>query len=492
MINIDFLTLKAFFIENLDFIINSRVQKIQQPTRRDFIFSLRNNGVSKKLYININPQIYHLAFMSEENEKKRSLVIPKKPPMFCMLLRKYIEGAKICDARVAENERILELFFETFDELGDKRYLTLSAELMGKHSNIILYDRESSVIIGCAHNVGSEKSRYRELQGGLKYIYPPASEKKLSNELELEFEGLTQEKIDDYLNTETFRPAIKGDKYTLFQELMPDSQRVESVNGMVDSYYANVQESVNLKSEKLKLEEIVKGKLKKNKTASSKISVLLKKRDNTDRYKLYGDLLTANIYKKADYQKNVTVFDYVNNQDITIELDETKTMNENAQRYYKLYTKSKTTKEKSKEILSSLEIEANYLDNILYSITSAKNISELDDIKSELGIEEKQKEKKQTKPTLTKFNIEGFDVFVGKNNKQNDYIVSKLSSDEDFWFHTRTCAGSHVLLKTNGIEPDEKVLFECCKLAREYSSASLPSKVGVIYTKAKNLRKPPA
>ena len=492
MINIDFLTLKAFFIENLDFIINSRVQKIQQPTRRDFIFSLRNNGVSKKLYININPQIYHLAFMSPENEQKRNLVIPQKPPMFCMLLRKYIEGARICDSRVVENERILELFFETFDELGDKRFLTLAVELMGKHSNIILYDRKSSVIIGCAHNVGSEKSRYRELQGGLKYIYPPTGEKKLSNELELEFEGLTQEEINSYLNTETFRPAIKGDKYTLFQELMPDSQQMESVNEMLDSYYADIQGLINLKSEKIKLEEIVKSKLKKNKTAISKISTLLKKRDNTEKYKLFGDLLTANIYKKADYQNSVDVFDYVNNKNVSIELDETKTMSENAQRYYKLYSKSKNTKEKSTEMLSSLRIEAEYFENILYSISAAKNISELDDIKSELGIEEKQKEKKQTKPILTKLNIEGFDVYVGKNNKQNDYIVSKLSSDEDYWFHTRTCAGSHVLLKTNGIEPDERVLFECCKLAREYSSASMPSKVGVIYTKAKNLRKPPA
>ena len=115
MINIDFLTLKAFFSENIDFIIGSRIQKIQQPTRRDFIISMRNNGESRKLYINIYPQMYHICFMNEVNEEKRNIIIPKKPPMFCMLLRKYIEGARIADACVVYNERIIELHFETYD-----------------------------------------------------------------------------------------------------------------------------------------------------------------------------------------------------------------------------------------------------------------------------------------------------------------------------------------------------------------------------------------
>ena len=103
-----------------------------------------------------------------------------------------------------------------------------------------------------------------------------------------------------------------------------------------------------------------------------------------------------------------------------------------------------------------------------------------------------EKYKKQEKTEILRLYINGFEVYVGKNNRQNDYIVSKLAKDEDYWFHTRLCAGSHVLLKVKDKEPEETVLFECCKLARENSSASQPSKVGVIYTKAKNLRKPPA
>ena len=492
MINIDFLTLKAFFEENIDFIIGARLQKIQQPTRRDFILSLRNNGESKKLYINIYPQMYHISFMSKENEQKRNIVIPKNPPMFCMLLRKYLESSKIADACVIENERILEFHFETYDELSQKHLLCLTVELMGKHSNVILYDKETSVIIGCAHNIGSEKSRYRELQGGLTYIYPPKTNgTAFSNELKKQFENLSEDKINEYLSASVFRPAIFDDRYTLFQELLKDSVPQKSVNDMLDNYYASIQQEINIKTEKTKLTEIVNSKLKRTKNAASKIQALLNKRDNTDKYKLYGELLTANLYQKADYQKRIEVYDYTSNQNITIDLDNSKTLNENAQRYFKLYTKSKKTKEKSQEMLLNLSMEQNYYENVLYSIDKSADIKELDEIKSELEINT-EKTKKVEKSVIKKVNIQNFDVYIGKNNKQNDYIISKLAKDEDIWFHTRLCAGSHVLLKTNGTEPDEKVIFECCKLAREYSSASQPSKVGVIYTKAKYLRKPPA
>ena len=490
MINIDFLTLKAFFIENIDFFIGARLQKIQQPTRKDFIFSLRNNAESRKLYININPQIYHICFASTENLEKRNLVIPQKPPMFCMLLRKYLEGCRISDAKVIENERILEFHFETMDEFSQKRSLCLCIELMGKHSNVILYDRESSIIIGCAHNVGAEKSRYRELQGGLRYIYPPASN-SLSNELKLQFKGLSIDESNQYITAETFRPAILNERYTLFQELLPNSIAQNSINEMLDKYYSEIQEQINLNSEKHRLISIINPKINKINNSISKISTLLKKRDNTEKYKLYGELLTANLYLKQDYKKEIEIFDYINNKNIIIELDETKNLKENAQRYFKLYTKAKTTKEKSELMLTGLKIEKEYLENILYSINFAKNIKDLEDIKSELNIENTNK-KKQDKSEITKINIQGFDIYIGKNNKQNDYIVSNLAKDDDIWFHTRLCAGSHVLLKINEKEPSNEIIFECCKLARKYSSASQPSKVGVIYTKAKYLKKPPA
>ena len=458
MINIDFITLKAFFEENIDFIIGARLQKIQQPTRRDFIFQMRNNSESRKFYININPQFYHIAFMSKENEIRRNLTIPKQPPMFCMLLRKYLEGCKISDACVIEGERILELHFETMDEFSQKRSLCLCIELMGKHSNIILYDRESKIIIGCAHNVGPEKSRYRELQGGQIYIYPPTG-----NNI---FNGTPL--------------------YKVLEENLPLSEKL-------DNYFASIQERVNVNNSKNQLKEIINPKLKRAKNSIDKISQLLKKRDKTDDYKLYGELLTANLYQKKDYAKIIEVANYYTGENLIIELDETKTLNENAQRYFKLYTKSKTTKEKSEQMLADLEIEKEYLENVLYSIEITDSLKELVEIKEELGITPHPNSLPQgaREQQILKLNINGFDVYVGKNNKQNDYIISKLSKDEDYWFHTRLCAGSHVLLKVRDTEPDDKTLFECCKLAREYSSATQPSKVGVIYTKRKFIKKPP-
>ena len=241
------------------------------------------------------------------------------------------------------------------------------------------------------------------------------------------------------------------------------------------------------------MKDVIYPKLKRIKNSIDKITQLLNKRDKTDEYKLYGELLTANLYQKKDYSKSIEVLNYFTGVNIMIELDPTKTLNENAQRYFKLYTKSKTTKEKSEQMIADLEIEREYLETVLYSIERAEGLKELEEIKGELGItpHPNARPKEVMEQQLLKFDINGFEVFVGKNNKQNDYIISKLSKDDDYWFHSRLCAGSHVLLKVRDIEPDEATLFECCKLAREYSSATQPSKVGVIYTKRKFIKKPP-
>ena len=173
MITFDSLTLKAWIEENREFLTGARIQKIQQPTRKDFVFTIRQKGDSRKLYININPQFHHVCFMSKENEAKRLIEIPQKPPMFCMLLRKYLENAVIAQVNQPPYERILEFYIETFNELSEKIYLCLAIELMGKHSNVILYNHDTNIILGCAHNVGTEKSREREMAGTLPYIYPP-------------------------------------------------------------------------------------------------------------------------------------------------------------------------------------------------------------------------------------------------------------------------------------------------------------------------------
>ena len=306
MISFDSKTLKLWMDENLDFLSGARIQKIQQPTRRDFIFSIRNKGVTKKLYININPQYFHICFMDKENEAKRLIEIPQKPPMFCMLLRKYLENSLIAKVEQPEYERILELYIETYNELSEKIYLCLAIELMGKYSNVILYNYDTNIILGCAHNVGAEKSREREMAGGLPYVYPAGRPKNWY-----------------------------ASEYSL------SNNSGSSINNFIDNYYAEAIYKDKFERLKEQLKQIVSSKLKKDKNSLKKMQYKLEKEINSDRYRLYGDLIMANLYNFSDYSKFIDVYDYENEKNIKIELDETKTLKENANNFYKLYNKGK-------------------------------------------------------------------------------------------------------------------------------------------------------
>lgn len=454
MISFDSFTLKKWLDENAEYMIGARIQKIQQPTRRDFVFSLRNKGETKKFYININPQYYHVAFMSKDNEKKRLIEIPDKPPMFCMLLRKYLENAIISKVEQPPYERILELYIETYNELSEKIYLCLAIELMGKYSNVILYSYDTNMIVGCAHNVGAEKSREREMAGGLPYVYPAGRPKEW------------------YYNENSLAKL-----------------NCKSINSVIDDYYAECIYNDRIKRLKGQYSQLIQSKLKKDKNSLKKMDYKLSKEVNGDKYRLYGDLIMANLYNNKGYSKFIRVFDYENNKEINIELDETSTLKENANKFYKLYNKAKTSVAKLTELTDELKKNIDYYEQILYSIDIAHSVEELYEIGNE--IEPQKKEKKVSKSAFlpTEMEIEGCKVYIGKNNRQNDYIVSKLSKDEDWWFHTRDCAGSHVLLRCEN--PTDKLIYECAKIAKTFSKGSQSSKVGVIYTKRKYLKKPP-
>lgn len=461
MANFDFITLKLFLEENSDFLQGARLQKIQQPTRQELVFTLRNQGETRKFYININPKFFHICFISPKNEKKRFIEIPKNPPMFCMLLRKYLESAKIAKVCQPENERILELYFETYNEISEKIYLCLAIELMGKHSNVILYNYDTNMIIGCMHNIGAEKSSVREIIGGLPYTYPPKKSNLIIN-------GLS--KILD---------------------------KNISINENIDNYFATNQEEEKIKSIKSKLLTITKSKIKKTKMALEKIKKQSTTNEKAESYRKKGDLIMGvNVFEHKDFVSEIEVIDWETNLPIKVELDKTKTLKENANQFYKLYNKAKTANLKSEEIIEILSKDKTYLEQILYSIEEANDIEILLEIDEEIN--ENGSKVKKTKPykdayeNALKTTINDFAVYIGKNNKQNDYIVSKLARNEDIWFHTHNCAGSHVLLRVEaGQKITDEIIFECAKLAKQYSSAKISSKVGVIYTKAKNLKKPP-
>ena len=457
MITFDYDTLSAFLEEQKVFFFGARINKIQQPTRREFIFTLRNNGETRQLYVNINPQFYHICFMSKENSSKRVLEIPQKPPMFCMLLRKYLENSRIAKVSQPKGERILEIYIETYNEVGEQIYLCLAFEFMGKHSNVILYNYDTNLIIGCAHNVGAEKSREREIFGGLPYIYPP----KQTN-VEKRWESLV------------------------------DSQLVSTtVNDLIDDYYASHIANNKFKTMKSNYHSIISQKLKKVVKSLKQMEYKLLSDSDSDKYRLWGDLIMANLYALKDFCAVVSVYDYENDKQIELKLDETKTLKDNATHFYKLYNKAKTARNKLNELIEESKFKKEYLEQVLYSIDSSKNIEDLFEIASEVVESTDKKEaKNKVSEILMLEEDDGSRIYIGKNNKQNDYLISKLASDEDIWFHVHNCAGSHILLKSQNVT--DELILKCAKLAKEYSSVKESSKIGVIYTKRKYLRKPPA
>ncbi len=513
MITFDSLTLKALVAEELDFLSGARITKIQQPTRRELLFVLRNNGVSRHFYVNINPQFYHLCFTSKENLHKKCIEIPQNPPMFCMLLRKYLLNSRISKIKQPAYERILEFYIEAYNEMGDKIYLCLAFELMGKYSNVILYNYDTNIILGCAHNVGSEKSREREMYGGIPYVYPPAQNKAdiLAYNGKINYEYLSQmfywfsksfaglcigkdiDSLKNYVQLKNVTPVISKNfsQYSLFEELLRDATKYDSVNEMIDEYYSFYISQYKFNSLKSCYVSSVNQKLKKIVKSLKQMEYQVMQNQNADVYRLYGDLILANLYNLKDYEASVSVYDYENDRQIVINLDETKSLKDNANKFYKLYNKAKTSNLKMAELMDELKQKKSFYESLLYSIDLCKNMENLLEISSEVEDVRLSEKTNKTHSEPIKIDLENETrIYIGRNNKQNDMIVSKLSSDDDLWFHVKDCAGSHVLLKTQNIT--DELIYKCAKYAKEYSTANNSTKAGVIYTKRKYLRKPPA
>ena len=327
---------------------------------------------------------------------------------------------------------------------------------MGKHSNVILYNYDTNLIIGCAHNVGAEKSREREIFGGLPYVYPP---KQIA--VSKKWDSLIDSKPEDIL-----------------------------VNAFIDDYYATHIADDKFRVLKSNYRSIISQKLKKVAKSLKQMEYKLQSDSDSDKYRLWGDLIMANMYALKDFCSSVSVYDYENDKQIELILDETKTLKDNATHFYKLYNKAKTARNKLSELIEDSKEKKAYFEQVLYSIDSARVIEDLFEITPEVIENTDKKESKNKVSEIMMIEEDGSRIYIGKNNKQNDYIISKLASDDDIWFHVHNCAGSHILLKSQNVT--DELILKCAKLAKEYSSVKDSSKIGVIYTKRKYLRKPPA
>ena len=556
------MALDGFVISNIindlkSYLIGGKVDKIYQPEKDEIILQIRNKGTQYKLLLTANASSPRLHFTNIQKEN------PITAPLFCMVLRKHLSSGKIIDISQPNFERIINIQIESIDELGDYSIKTLIFEIMGKHSNIILINNKNIILESIKH-ISHDKSSVREVLPSKEYFLPPSQDKKNPlNTSEEEFTSLILEKnlkiqqaiyktyngispilsseicfisnIDPDLNTSeisenhikilyknfvnifniskenNFNPQIifnennsildfTSTNFSMFKNF--EKKYFENISELLEFFYKSkdIQYRLNQKSQDLKriisqnIERCVKKKEIQQKT--------LKEIENRDILKLYGELITSNIYtiKKGMTQVTLNNFYSENYEKIEIKLDPNISPAENAQKYFKKYNKEKRTFIALQEQIKQNDEELKYLESVLNSVKSSSNEQDIKQIRLELyeqGIlkkqiinkKEKQRKEKKAKP-FHYVSSDGFNIYVGKNNTQNDELTLKFAKSNDMWLHTKGIAGSHVIIVNDGKEISNIALNEAANLAVFYSKASDSSLVPVDYTLKKFVKKP--
>ena len=527
-------------------IINSKIDKINQPEKDEIILTIRKERKNLKLLISSSSKYPRIHFT------EHSKTNPLQAPMFCMVLRKYLIGGKIIDLVQHEGDRIVQFIIEATDELGFNSVYNLIVEIMGRHSNITLVRERDNKIMESIKHIYPNVNSYRVLYPGTSYIYPPKSDKinpfiynsttlydflyknnvnfdknffssvftgiskplsthlyELYNKIYTEFK---EENIDNFIkdfiknidNNTSYRIYEDNNKDYIdyyFTSLIPLDEKYTAViyenpNILMDTYYSEKDKQERIKNRSINLTRLINTNIDRCIKKEKKLYSTLEKCKSKEIYKIEGDLITSFIYsiKKGDESITVNNFYDENNEEITIKLDPNKTPSENIQIYYKKYNKLKKSEESALEQLEKNQLELDYLNSVLTNLMNCDNYEEVDGIKEELidtGYIRKRKNNnkkaKSAKP-LHFISSEGIDIYVGKNNIQNDYLSLKFANKNHMWLHTKNIPGSHVIICSTDV-PD-KTLIEAATIAAYYSKAKDSSKVPVDYTLVKNLKKP--
>lgn len=527
-------------------ILNSKISKINQPEKDEIIFSLKKDKDSYKLLISAS-SVYPRIHLTDINKKN-----PMKPPMFCMVLRKYLSNSKITSIYQLQLDRVVFIDFQGKDELGFEKTYTLIIEIMGRHSNISLVEKNNYIILDSIKHITPEINSIRTLLPGLKFILPPESNKLnplnytyenfekfiLENNIKLNntfiskvFMGVSNQlskEIINSLNTELslenlkniykeielFFNKVNNKDFSFFitlednnlkdffpinlPSLEEDNKKYfSSPSKTLEYYYSEKDKSDRLNNKSSSLLKLVNNNLERCHKKMELLKDNLEKCKKAYKYRIYGELLTANIYNIKQGDESIDVVNYYSEDSeiINIKLDPTKTPSANIQNYFKRYSKLKKSKEYSLEQIKITEDEILYLNSVLTNIKNTEDYASIEEIKKELMDAHYLKfkrniRKKETKSKPMHFiSSEGIHIYVGKNNIENDYLTLKFADKRDLWFHTKDIPGSHVILKTLG-DFTEKTLNEAANLAAFYSKGRDSSKVPVDYTEVKNVHKP--
>ena len=539
--------------------LGGRIEKVMQPERDEIILQLRSTEGGKRLLINAGtgPRM-SFTDLTREN--------PAQAPMFCMLLRKHLTGARLADIRQEGFERVVTLEFDTRDEMGFACTRRIVAEIMGKYSNLIFTDGDGK-IISALKTVDFSTSAQRQVLPGMRYELPPAQDK--DNPLEVDFARFAElyaaespdKPLDKFIlsrfcgisatvaremaviatrHTDTpLRYATAEEGWKGFDAVMSrvregnyaptmvfdggqaveyafcpltqyappvETRPYDSASGMLDAYFETRDKESRIRqraADVLRLLTNAESRIKK------KLDIQrgeLADCEKADIHKKYGDMITANLWQLSRGMKQAEITDYeVWDEEreeygtVIIDLDERLTPSANAQKYYKKYAKARNAKVELAKQIELGEAELAYIYTVFDALTRAETANDLAEIRDELyrsGYASRMKgyaaPKKQPAPTVAKFKTtNGYLVYCGKNNLQNEHITHKLADRNDYWFHAKGVPGSHVVMVTNGEEPDAQDFTDAASIAAHYSKAAGGAQIPVDYLLVRHVRKVP-
>lgn len=557
----DGIVTKAVVNELKTLLVGGRVDKIYQPEKDEILIYIRSKGKNYRLLISSasnNPRIY-LTDITKEN--------PPSPPMFCMLLRKHLIGGTILNIEQFHLDRIVSIDISSINELGDPSEKTLIVEIMGKHSNIIFIEKEDNKIIDSVKRVSFDMSRVRQILPGNIYNYPPNQDKSnpLLTSKEEFLDLIESENLKTpifkffYFNYMGLSPLISKEicfnsdidikrsigslssieissLYDNFYKIISkaisndykpmyikDSHNkilafycldiykfgeegkyfLPSISQVLDLVYDSKDSFDRVSQSSQAIRKLVQTKLDRAINKLSKQSNELIDSRDREKYKIYADLISANIHNIKPGMKSVSLANFYdeNMEELKVPLDDKLSSPENAQRYYRRYSKLKSRENILKKQIKETRDEIDYLENVLISIDHSNKVNEIQEIKDELITEnyirdtskDRQRRKRRKKATIKPYHYisqDGFDIFVGKNNVQNEYVTLKLARKDDLWLHVQGMPGSHVIIKKDNKEIPSTTLEEAAILAAFYSKAKNSSNVSIDYTEKKHVRKP--
>ncbi len=514
-------------------IVPGKIEKVYQPGPEDLLVHIHTQRGNVRLFVSCNSQSARVCLT------EGSYTNPDQPPTFCMLLRKHLQGGRITDVRQKDAERIMEIDIEAQNELGFSVCRRLIVEIMSKHSNIVLVDLETGKIIDAIKRISIDVNRYRQLLPGVMYKYPPAQDKLPFNEVTAESElphddralmariagispAISREIAEDpgrrlseilasvedgsararvYIDEKDIPREFHITGLSEFEGL--ECRLFDTLSECVDFYYSNREQSNLVRQKSQPLLKSVQASLSKALLKKKKLSEDLLAAENSDKYRLYGELLTANLHLIKPGDRKVTVTNYYDGSEITIPLDEKISASANSQRYFKKYSKARTAIHEKQAQLEDNEKDIQYLESVVQNIEAADNVPLLDSIRDELEqtgyVRRRQKaaqrKKKGAGPEPLKYTLsDGTQVLVGRNNIENDWLTMKFASKTDVWMHTKDIPGSHVIVrlddgrKVNDLPAE--LIYEAASIAAYHSKAGSGDNVPVDYVPVRYVKKP--